>query len=172
MVCEVDQLVLAFFAETINCTGTHRVANLAGGMFAICEHFDDNGILSINFFSTHTTAPMCAHKTEPLPCPHLLLFSWLFSTLTHTHKHIDTQICAFVWVWHLDRRFSLLSGCFLTCCRCQCKLSCLLFRSTYKTLFIYLPARATATNLCDVKLNSTSLALWYTMLVIWNNSFN
>lgn len=100
MVCEVDQLVLAFFAETINCTGTHRVANLAGGMFAICEHFDDNGILSINFFSTHTTAPMCAHKTEPLPCPHLLLFSWLFSTLTHTHtqtyRHTDMCLCVSV----------------------------------------------------------------------------
>lgn len=95
-VCEVDQLVLAFSGKIINFIGTHRVANLAEGMFAICEHFDDNEILSINFFSTHTTAPMCVHRTEPLPCPRLLLFSLLFSALPHTLTHIDICLCVCV----------------------------------------------------------------------------
>lgn len=158
----LDQLLLAHFsAKTINCSSASASAMLPiylEARLAICQHFDDNGILSINFFGmvcayVWVCVQLCTQKHFHAHICYC--FSWLFSSHTHTHTHPEIRM----YVWHLDRRFSLLSGCFLTCCSCQCKLSCLLFRSAHNSLFIYLPVCvcATATNLCDIKLNCATL---------------
>lgn len=138
----LDQLVLAHFsAKTINCSSASASAMLPiylEARLAICQHFDDNGILSINFFGMVCVCECvynCAHRSTSMPT-FVIVFLGCFPR-THTHMHTHREIR--MYVWHLDRRFSLLSGCFLTCCSCQCKLSCLLFRSVHNSLFIYLP---------------------------------
>lgn len=59
---------------------------------AICQHFDDNGILSINFFGIVCVSVCTIVHTEALPCPHLLLF-FLAVFLAHTHTHTQRYVC-------------------------------------------------------------------------------
>lgn len=97
---DVDQLVLVSFPpKQLTAPAPTMLPIYLEARLANCENFDDNGILSINFFSTYTaTATYACVYVQMCTQNHFhahicYCFSWLFSS--HTHR--DTYVL--VWVY-------------------------------------------------------------------------
>lgn len=90
----LDQLVLAHFsAKTINCSSAMLPIYLEARL-AICQHFDDNGILSINFFGMVCVCECvynCAHRSISMPT-FVIVFLGCFPR-THTRTHTERYVC-------------------------------------------------------------------------------